>query len=68
MARRGQARIRKFEPDPIYGEVLVTKLIGRAMKDGKKTVAQKQIYGAFEIIKTKTKEDPMKVSILLWKT
>jgi len=59
--RRAQARPRQQQPDPIYGEALVTKLIGRAMKDGKKSVAQTQIYRAFEIIKEKTKEDPMKV-------
>src|SRR3972149_1137509 len=61
MARRGATRPRKIELDPVYKNRLVTKLIGRAMKDGKKTVAQKEIYGAFEIIKEKTKEDPMKV-------
>lgn len=61
MARRGQARIRKVEPDPIYKDTLVTKLIGRVMKDGKKSIAQKQVYGAFDVIKEKTKEDPMKV-------
>lgn len=57
--RRAQARPRRLQPDFIYSDLLVTKLIGRAMKDGKKSVAQTQIYGAFEIIKEKTKEDPM---------
>ncbi len=57
--RRAQARPRKQQPDFIYSDLLVTKLIGRAMKDGKKSVAQTQIYNAFEIIKEKTKEDPM---------
>lgn len=61
MARRGATRPRKVELDPVYKDKLVTKLIGRAMKDGKKTVIQKEVYRAFEIIKEKTKEDPMTV-------
>lgn len=60
MARRGKARIRKIEPDPIYKNRLVTKLINSAMRDGKKSVAQKQIYNAFAIIKEK-QEDPIKI-------
>jgi small subunit ribosomal protein S7 len=61
MARRGQARIRKAEKDPVYDSSLVTKLINRAMKDGKKSTVQRQVYKAFEIIKEKTKKDPLKV-------
>src|SRR3990167_6830354 len=61
MARRGQARVRDVSPDPIYGSKLVTKLVNRSMKDGKKSVAEKEIYGAFEIIKEKTGEDPLKI-------
>ncbi|HEX6976977.1 MAG TPA: 30S ribosomal protein S7 [Patescibacteria group bacterium] len=61
MARRGAPRARKVELDPIYKDRMVTKLIGRAMKDGKKSVIQKEVYKGFEIIKEKTKEDPMVV-------
>lgn len=61
MARRGQVKPRKIEIDPIYGSVLLTKLINRSMKDGKKSVIRKEIYGALEIIKEKTKEDPIAV-------
>jgi len=61
MARRGQARVRDVSPDPIYGSKVITKLINRSMFDGKKSVAQKEIYGAFEIIKEKTGEEPEKV-------
>ena len=61
MARRGQARPRKIEPDPIYQSRLVAKVINRSMKDGKKSVVQKQVYKAFDIIKEKTGEDPIKV-------
>jgi len=59
--RRQQAKPRKVNPDPVYQNVLVSKLINRAMKDGKKSVVEKQIYKAFEIIKEKSKEDPMKI-------
>jgi small subunit ribosomal protein S7 len=61
MARRGQVKPRKIEADPIYGSVLLTKLINRSMKDGKKSVIRKEVYGALEIIKEKTKEDPIAV-------
>jgi small subunit ribosomal protein S7 len=61
MARKGQIRMKKVEPDPIYNNILVTKLINRSMHDGKKTVAQKEIYRAFEIIKEKSGEDPVRV-------
>jgi small subunit ribosomal protein S7 len=59
--RRAQARPRQLLPDPIYKDVLVTKLINRAMKDGKKSVIQKQVYDCFAIIADKTKEEPMKI-------
>lgn len=59
--RRAQARPRKLQPDPIYKDTLVTKLINRAMKDGKKSVIEKQVYDAFKIIAEKSKEDAMKV-------
>ncbi|MGD8744357.1 MAG: 30S ribosomal protein S7 [Candidatus Woesebacteria bacterium] len=58
--RRRRAKKRKTKPDPIYKNVLVTKLINRSMKSGKKSAAQKQVYGAFEKIKEKG-EDPMQV-------
>jgi len=61
MSRKGNIKIKKIDPDPIYMDQLVTKLINRSMKDGKKSVTQKQVYKAFEIIKEKTKEDPDKV-------
>lgn len=52
--------MRKVQPDPLYKNVLVAKLINRVMKDGKKTVAQKQVYEAFNII-AKTNKDPLVV-------
>jgi len=58
--RSKQASIRNINPDPIYHSIMVTKLINRAMKDGKKNAITKQIYSAFEILKTKTSQDPLK--------
>jgi small subunit ribosomal protein S7 len=59
--RRQQAKPRQLNPDPVYKDVLVTKLINRAMIDGKKSVVQKQVYDAFKIIAEKTKEDALSV-------
>ena len=61
MARKGTIKLRIVEPDPIYGSRLVTKLINRSMIDGKKTVARREIYEAFDIVKEKTGGDPLKV-------
>nr|3GTY_S Chain S, 30S ribosomal protein S7 [Thermotoga maritima] len=52
---------RQIPPDPVFGDVLVAKLINRVMWDGKKTIAQKIVYGAFDIIREKTKKDPLEV-------
>ena len=48
-------------PDPLYNNVIVSKFINHVMRDGKKTIAQKIVYGAFEIIKKQTKKDPIEV-------
>lgn len=61
MPRRGQAPKRKVEPDPIYKSRVLTKLINNSMKQGKKSVAQKQVYGALDIIKEKTEKDPLQI-------
>lgn len=61
MPRRGGVKPRKIDPDPIYKNRLVAKLINRSMRDGKKNAAQKQIYSALEIIKEKTNDDPIKI-------
>ncbi len=60
MPRRGRAKPKHIMPDPIYKNRVVAKLINRSMRDGKKSVAQKQVYGALEIIKEETKDDPIK--------
>ena len=61
MPRRGNVPKREILPDPIYNSVLVTKLVNSIMLDGKKGVAQKVVYGAFDIIKEKTGQEPLEV-------
>ena len=61
MPRRGNVPKREILPDPIYNSVLVTKLVNSIMLDGKKGVAQKVVYGAFDIVKEKTERDPLEV-------
>ena len=61
MPRRGNVPKREVLPDPIYGSVLVTRLVNNIMLDGKKGVAQKVVYGAFDLIKEKTEKDPVEV-------
>ena len=61
MPRRGNVPKREVLPDPIYNSVLVTKLVNSIMLDGKKGVAQKVVYDAFETIKEKTGKEPMEV-------
>ena len=59
--RRGHVPKREVMPDPIYNDTVVTKLINGIMLDGKKGIAQKIVYGAFDYIKEKTGEDPLEV-------
>ena len=59
--RKGYIAKREVLADPIYGSVVVTKLINNIMLDGKKGVAQKIVYDAFEIIKEKTGREPLEV-------
>jgi len=61
MPRRKVVDKREILPDPVYNSKLVSKFINVIMRDGKKTVAQKICYGAFDIIREKTGEDPLKV-------
>ena len=59
MPRRGRVAKRDVLPDPLYNSKLVTRLINNIMLDGKKGVAQKIVYGAFDIVKEKTGKDPL---------
>ena len=61
MPRRGYIAKRDVLPDPIYNSKVVTKLINNVMLDGKKTVAQKIVYDAFELVKEKQGKDALEV-------
>ena len=61
MPRSKKIKTRNIEPDPVYGDVLVEKLVNQVMKMGKKSVARKIVYDSFEIIKEKSKKDPVEV-------
>ncbi len=61
MPRRGSTAKRDVLPDPLYHSKLVTRLINNVMYDGKKGVAQKIVYGAFDIVKEKTGKEPLEV-------
>ena len=61
MPRRGFVPRRDVLPDPLYNSKLVSKLINSIMYDGKKGVAQKIVYDAFDIIKEKSGKDPLEV-------
>ena len=59
MPRKGFIAKREVLPDPIYNNVVVTKLINNIMLDGKKGVAQKIVYDAFNIVAEKTGKDAL---------
>ena len=61
MSRKNRAPRRTIYPDPNYKSITLSKFVNFMMFDGKKTTAEKIIYTAFEQIKNKTKEDPIKV-------
>jgi len=59
--RKGHIPKREIMPDPIYNDVVVTKLINGIMLDGKKGIAQNIVYGAFDYMAEKTNEDPLEL-------
>ena len=61
MPRRGSITKRDVLADPLYNSKLVTRLINNIMYDGKRGVAQKIVYGAFDIVSEKTGKDPLEV-------
>ena len=61
MPRKGYIAKREVLPDPIYNSKVVTKLVNNIMLDGKKSVAQKIVYDAFDIIKEKEGKNPLEV-------
>lgn len=61
MGRRRRAQVRKVQPDPRFGSMVVSKFVNNLMWDGKRSVAQKIFYGALERIEKLTKEDGLAV-------
>ena len=61
MSRRRSPEKREIPGDPRYGDVMVTKFINYTMKDGKKSVAERAIYEAFDVIKEKTGQEGVEV-------
>ncbi len=59
MPRRAAASRRETAPDPVYNNRLVTQLINKVLWDGKKSTAERIVYGAFDMIETKTSGDPL---------
>ena len=63
MPRKGHVPKREVLPDPIYHDVRVTKLVNNIMLDGKKGIAQRICYDAFDIVRERTNQDPLEVFI-----
>jgi small subunit ribosomal protein S7 len=61
MPRRREVPKREVLPDPVYSSQLVTKFVNVVMRQGKKTVAERILYDALEIVRDKTQDDPLKV-------
>ena len=61
MSRRHSAEKREINPDPKFGNVIVSKFMNSIMHAGKKSVAESIVYGAFDIIESKTKQNPITV-------
>jgi small subunit ribosomal protein S7 len=61
MSRRHSAEKREINPDPKFGDIVVTKFMNAVMYDGKKSVAENIVYGALDIIQNRTKQEPVVV-------
>lgn len=61
MPRKRKAIVREVLPDPKFNDIVVTKFMNCLMVKGKKSIAEKIVYGAFDIIQTKTKQEPLEV-------
>ncbi|MBM3304677.1 MAG: 30S ribosomal protein S7 [Candidatus Aminicenantes bacterium] len=61
MPRRGIIKKRKVPPDPFYNSTVVARFVNLFLRKGKKTTAEKVVYGTMDILKQKTKEDPLKI-------
>ncbi len=61
MSRRHSAEKREINPDPKFGDLIVSKFMNNVMEDGKKSVAESIVYGAFDLIESKTRQDPLAI-------
>ena len=61
MSRRHSAEKREINPDPKFGDLVVTKFMNAVMYDGKKSVAESIVYGALDQVQSKTKQEPVSV-------
>ncbi len=61
MSRRHRAEKREVFPDPKYGDIVISKFMNSVMYDGKKSVAERIVYGALDIVEEKTRQDPVDV-------
>ena len=61
MSRRHRAEQREINPDPKFGDLVVTKFMNSVMEQGKKSVAENIVYGAFDAIQSKSRQDPLQV-------
>jgi small subunit ribosomal protein S7 len=61
MSRRHRAEKRDINPDPKYGSVVISKFMNSVMYEGKKSVAERIVYGALDLIEAKTKQNPITV-------
>ena len=61
MPRRADVQVRPIEPDPVYSSPLVTQVINKVMARGKKSTAEKIVYGALDSISEKTGRPPVDV-------
>ncbi|MBA4370505.1 MAG: 30S ribosomal protein S7 [Coriobacteriaceae bacterium] len=61
MPRRAAAARREVQPDSVYNNRLVTQLINKTLLDGKKALAERIVYGAFDMVEQKTAQDPLAV-------
>ncbi|MEN3026269.1 MAG: 30S ribosomal protein S7 [Chlorobiota bacterium] len=59
--RRRRAEKRVIDPDPVYGDRMVAKFINVIMRDGKKSIARRIVYESFDIIRERTRKDPLEI-------
>jgi small subunit ribosomal protein S7 len=61
MSRRHSAEKREINPDPKFGDLVVTKFMNAVMYDGKKSIAERIVYGAFDVVKDKSRQEALAI-------